>query len=62
LPIVIRGSLHAIPKHSLLLHGKSDMDLEILPPVSIASFKDRPLEEAAQELSDLVRAKIHAKL
>jgi 1-acyl-sn-glycerol-3-phosphate acyltransferase len=39
LPIVIQGSIDAIPKDSALLHRKARMTLEVLPPVSIDSFR-----------------------
>lgn len=35
LPMAIRGSRDAIPKHSLWLHGQSLMTLEILPPIAV---------------------------
>lgn len=62
LPIVIRGSLHAIPKHSLLLSGKSRMSLEVLPPIPVASFQNLGHETGANELSMAVQAAIEAKL
>ena len=62
LPIVIRGSLHAIPKHSRLLSGKSKMELEVLPPLSIAPFRALQTELALSELIQTVRAAIAEKL
>jgi len=62
LPIVITGSLHAIPKHSRLLSGKSKMSLEILPPVSVAPYLEMPREIGAEQLSLAVRNAIAAKL
>jgi 1-acyl-sn-glycerol-3-phosphate acyltransferase len=62
LPIVIRGSLHAIPKHSRLLSGNSKMSLEILPPVSIIPYQNLGREAGANELSQAVYATIAANL
>ncbi len=62
LPIVIKGSLHAIPKHSILLHGRSRMTVEILPPVAVQPFLNEDLEAAADKLATAVRAKIEEKL
>lgn len=62
LPIVIRGSLHAIPKHSRLLSGKSKMQLEILPPISVAPFQAQGPEIGASALSAAVQAHIAERL
>ena len=62
LPIVIRNSLHAIPKHSKLLSGKSKMTLEVLEPLAIAEFKNGDLESSARRLSDEVRRRIAVAL
>ena len=58
LPVVIRDSLHAIPKHSRLLSGRSNMKLEILPPIAVAAFRDRGPEQGAVALSQAVSEKI----
>lgn len=50
LPILIRGSLNAIPKHSALLSGKSNMELEILPPISVSPFVPQGSELGAAAL------------
>jgi 1-acyl-sn-glycerol-3-phosphate acyltransferase len=62
LPIVIKGSLHAIPKHSILLHGKSKMELEVLPPVSLEPYKNLDIKDATEQLTQAVRTKIAEKL
>jgi len=62
LPIVINGSHYAIPKHSRLLSGKSKMTLEILPPISIQSYRDKDREEGARQLCEEVHAAISAKV
>lgn len=62
LPVVIRGSLHAIPKHSLLLSGKSRMRLEVLPPIAVRDFLGEDLTRAAEQLSQAVRNLLQSKL
>lgn len=62
LPIVIKGSLHAIPKHSRLLSGKSRMRLEVLPAVSIAQYQGRDFEQGVDDLTQDVRSLIAGKL
>ena len=62
LPMVVRGSLHAIPKHSRLLSGKSRMQLEVLPPISVAPYRSMDRETAVLELSRAVREAIAANL
>ncbi len=62
LPLVIQGSLNAIPKHSLLLHGKSKMILEALPVVSILPYQKLGIEKGANELCRTVREMIQRRL
>jgi 1-acyl-sn-glycerol-3-phosphate acyltransferase len=62
LPIVIRGSLHAIPKHSRLLSGKSKMRLKVLDPISSAPFRNGDIDESARRLAEDLRARIQAEL
>jgi 1-acyl-sn-glycerol-3-phosphate acyltransferase len=60
LPIVIRGSVDAIPKHSRLLHRKARMSVEVLPPVSVDSFQGNP--SGAESLMNHVRIQMARKL
>lgn len=60
LPIVIRGSLNALPKDSVLLHRKSRMSLEVLPPISVKSFQGN--ESGAESLMNHVRTVFKTKL
>jgi 1-acyl-sn-glycerol-3-phosphate acyltransferase len=62
LPLVIKGSTHAIPKHSILLHRKSRMKVELLPPISVARFQGMDLSLATEKLSAEVRSIIQQKL
>lgn len=60
LPIVIQGATNAVPKHSVLLHRKSHMTLEVLPPVPVHSFQGNP--SGAESLMNHVRTMIKVKL
>ena len=62
LPIVIRGSRHAIPKHSLLLHGKSKMELEVLPAIPVKEFDSSQLDAESKRLADFTYQRIRAAL
>ncbi|MCC7343665.1 MAG: 1-acyl-sn-glycerol-3-phosphate acyltransferase [Deltaproteobacteria bacterium] len=62
LPIVIRNSLHAIPKHSRLLSGKSRMELEVLPPISVTPYQGQGLEAGAEALRREAEVRIAARL
>lgn len=42
LPLVIKGSAEALPKDTVLLHRKARMRVEILPPISVESFRGNP--------------------
>ncbi|MBI1748963.1 MAG: 1-acyl-sn-glycerol-3-phosphate acyltransferase [Acidobacteria bacterium] len=58
LPIIIRGSRNAIPKHSRLLNGKSRMSLEVLPPIPLTGFDGTRLEEESKRLAVYVFQKM----
>ncbi len=60
LPIVIQGPLDAVPKHSILLHRRSKMTLEVLPPISVHSYMGNP--SGAESLMNHTRTMIKAKL
>lgn len=59
LPIIIKGSANAIPKDSVLLHGRSRMSVEILPPISVASFRGNP--SGVESLMNHVRIQMNRK-
>jgi len=61
LPMVIRGSGEAVPKHSILLTRKTKMSIEVLPPILIKNFTG-PLAEEAQRLAEMVYRQIQAAL
>lgn len=54
LPIIIRGSRNAVPKHSIMLTRKTKMSVEILPSISLKDFDARNLPEEAGRLADHV--------
>jgi len=60
LPVVIRGSLNAIPKDSALIRLKSPMTLEVLPPISVHSFQGN--ESGAESLMNHVRTIFKTKM
>lgn len=62
LPIVIRDSLLAIPKHSRLLSGKSKMRLEVLEPIPVAQFQGGDLESSVRQVTEEVRRRIQLGL
>lgn len=55
LPILIVGSEKAVPKHSLNLTNKTEMKLQLLPPISVMGYDLRRLNEEAERLAETVR-------
>ncbi len=62
LPMVIRGSREAIPKHSMMIYRNSSMGLEILPSISVQGFDRNRIEEESKRLAELAFEKIDAAL
>ena len=62
LPMVIRGTRNAVPKHSIILTKRSKISLEILPPISIKGFDGKKLPEEAERLAKLAWEKIQGAL
>lgn len=56
LPIVINGSKDAVPKNSLNFHGRSDVTLEILPPV--APDAERSSAVLADQVREMIRSRV----
>ena len=48
-PILIDGTLDALPKHGLTLHDAADITIEVLAPIAVEGFRD------VEELRDHVR-------
>ncbi len=61
LPLVIGGSLHAIPKHSLLFHRQSKMTLQVLEPIDIKQFQSESIEKSSDALMNFVRQQMSEK-
>lgn len=59
LPMVIRGSRYAIPKHSIVLSRKARMSLEVLPPIKVDRNPALSLEEQAHALAEQTYEMIH---
>lgn len=55
LPLVIRGSDKAVPKHSAMLTNKTKMSIEVLPSVSVRGFDKSRIDAEAERLADQVR-------
>ncbi len=62
LPMVIRGSRNALPKHSLKLHEKACMTLEVLPPISIKDFDPTKLEDESKRLAKVAFTNIQTSI
>jgi len=60
LPIVIKGSAGAIPKHSIMIRLRSKMSVEVLPPISVDSFRGNPT--GVESLMNHVRIQMARKL
>lgn len=56
LPIVINGSKNAVPKNSFNFHGRSDVTLEILPPIQ--PDPNVSADQLAHEVRELIRARV----
>ncbi|MGM0418246.1 MAG: lysophospholipid acyltransferase family protein, partial [Thermodesulfobacteriota bacterium] len=48
LPIVINGTINALPKYSIKYNGVHHMELKIMEPVEYETIKDMETEEAAE--------------
>ena len=58
LPVVIRGSRNALPKHSAFIRTHSDMEVEVLPPIPVTVDPNEDVMEQAQRYSDRARGVI----
>jgi len=58
LPMIIRGSRDAVPKHSLSLTKRSRMSVEILPSISVKDFDKNKLPQETQRLAEYVFSEI----
>ena len=58
LPIVIKGTAHALPKGGIELQGKHPMSITVLPEIPYSDFASL----SSEELCELVRNKIQEEL
>lgn len=58
LPVVIRGSRDALPKHSAIIDTHSDMEIEVLPPIPVDVNPSEDLKAQAERYSDRAREAI----
>ena len=58
LPIVIDGSVNALPKEGILLRGKHHIRVRILRPVPYEEFKDSDSSDLAQSVRDAIAAEL----
>ncbi len=56
LPIVINGSKNAVPKNSLNFHGRSDVRMEVLPPV--IPDDSLSVEELREHVREMIRCRV----
>lgn len=54
MPIVIKGSHKALPKHSLVIKGNHSITLEVLDPVMPESFADKSPKQIADEVRKMI--------
>jgi 1-acyl-sn-glycerol-3-phosphate acyltransferase len=58
LPVVIDGTRAALPKYSLNFHGRHDLQIKVLDPISPAEFADLTVDQ----ISEMVRQRIADQL
>lgn len=54
LPIVITGTAAALPKRGILLRGRHNMGLHVLPPIHPASYKGKTALQLSREVQALM--------
>ncbi len=58
LPIVIRGTAHALPKRGFVLRGRHPIHVRILDPIPWEKFCDRPADALTREIFALYAAEL----
>ena len=61
LPLVISGSMTAVPKNSLNFHGRTDIDLIVLDPIQPEDFGDGTARELADRVQSLIQDQLDAE-
>ncbi len=54
IPVVIKGSHQALPKHSLVISGNHNISVEVLDPITPESFADKKTGELANEVREII--------
>lgn len=55
LPLAIKGSKDAVPKHSLNFHGKTHVEVVVMDPIDPETFRDKEAQELADEVRGLIQ-------
>lgn len=58
LPIVINGSRTAVPKNSLNFHGKTRIEVTVLPPIEAERFAEQTASDLAASVRTIIAAEI----
>ncbi len=58
LPLVINGSRTAVPKNSFNFHGKTHIEVEVLPALSPDDFEDEPARDLADRVREMIKSKV----
>ena len=59
LPMVINGSMTALPKDSMNFHGKTHVEVTILPPIDPISYSDITAAELAEQTQQLIASHVN---
>ncbi len=58
LPVVINGSRTALPKNSFNFHGKTHIEVTVLPPIPPESFGEDSAKELAMKVQHLIEQRV----
>lgn len=58
LPLVINHTKDALPKHSLVITGRPEMEIEVLDEIPYEYFKDRTIDDISGMVHTLISGKI----
>ncbi len=59
LPVVIKGSHQALPKHSLVISGHHDISIEVLDPIAPETFAEKKPGELANEVKEIIAGRYY---
>lgn len=60
LPVAIRGTKDALPKHSLNFHGRHNIRIEVLDEIPYEAFADQTVTETAEMIQRLIARHLDA--